>query len=84
MKISFETKTFSKALRKGIKIEQLLLIIALEKVLTREDMMLAFNLSERTLSKHLRDLESKGYIEKFRRDTYLYFKLKPEVDSIWD
>jgi transcriptional antiterminator len=85
MTIQFNIEQFSRVLKKGHTLEDLLIILMLEqKDMTIKEIQNNLNLCDRTIYRRFKVLKDKDYIKTYRKAYINHYKLREEVDKIWD
>lgn len=85
MQISFDTKSFQKALKKGYFIQDILILLYLEtKPLTLDELEEKLDLSKRTIFRSLKKLRENGYILQQYKGVKKLHIITEKTDELWD
>lgn len=85
MTIKFNVEQFSKTLKKGYTLEDLLIILMLEqKDMTMEEIQTNLNTCNRTIYRRFKILKEKDFIKSYRKSYINHYTLREKVDKIWD
>lgn len=76
---------FGKAVKKGISVNELLIVLYLEdSSKSKKQLQELLNLTDRSIYRYINDLVSKGYVEKHYKSVNIHYFLTPKSDEIWD